>query len=161
MAEAGRWKRDVQRQGQWLPAFVDDALDPSDPVLFVDDVVEGLELRALRGRGLHPAPPLRARRRPGVNRDRVIAADGPTDSLRAPMERSRLGLVCRAGFAGRGMTYAYPNAAFFLLSGSDPRHESRVALLTSQLEPDAACVRAPRRALRVVLPRGMSERSAR
>ena len=50
MAEAGRWKRYVQRQGQLLPAFVDDALDPSDPVFFVDDVLEGLELTALEQR---------------------------------------------------------------------------------------------------------------
>ena len=75
----------------------------------------------------------RAEASPGVNRDRVIAADGPTESLRAPWERSRLGLVCRAGFAGRGMTYACPNAAFFLLSGPDPRHASRVAFLDERL----------------------------
>jgi hypothetical protein len=35
MGDAGRWKPYVQRQGQLLPAFVDDALDPSDPVPFV------------------------------------------------------------------------------------------------------------------------------
>jgi transposase len=40
----------VQRQGQLLPAFVDDALDPSDPVFFIDDVVDGLELTALERR---------------------------------------------------------------------------------------------------------------
>jgi transposase len=39
-----------QRQGQLLPSFVDDALDPSDPVFFVDDVVEGLDLRAFEER---------------------------------------------------------------------------------------------------------------
>ena len=39
-----------QRQGQLLPSFVDDALDPSDPVFFVDDVVEGLDLRAFEKR---------------------------------------------------------------------------------------------------------------
>jgi transposase len=50
MADAGRWKPYVQRQGQLLPAFVDDALDPSDPVFFIDDVVEGLELTALEQR---------------------------------------------------------------------------------------------------------------
>ncbi len=50
MAEAGRWKAYVQRQGQLLPAFVDDALDPGDPVFFIDDVVEGLELTALEQR---------------------------------------------------------------------------------------------------------------
>jgi hypothetical protein len=31
MAEAGRWKPYAQRQGQLLPAFVEDALDPGDP----------------------------------------------------------------------------------------------------------------------------------
>jgi transposase len=50
MAEAGRWKPYVQRQGQLLPAFVDDALDPSDPVFFIDDVVDGLKLTALEQR---------------------------------------------------------------------------------------------------------------
>jgi transposase len=50
MADAGRWKPYVQRQGQLLPAFVDDALDPSDPVFFIDDVVDGLELLALERR---------------------------------------------------------------------------------------------------------------
>jgi len=50
MAEAGRWKPYVQRQGQLLPAFVDAALDPSDPVFFVDDVVDGLERSALEQR---------------------------------------------------------------------------------------------------------------
>jgi transposase len=50
MADAGRWKPYVQRQGQLLPAFVDDALDPSDPVFFIDDVVDGLELTALERR---------------------------------------------------------------------------------------------------------------
>ena len=39
-----------QRQGQLLASFVDDALDPSDPVFFVDDVVEGLDLRAFEKR---------------------------------------------------------------------------------------------------------------
>jgi transposase len=50
MADAGRWKPYVQRQGQLLPAFVDDALDPSDPVFFIDDVVDGLDLTALEQR---------------------------------------------------------------------------------------------------------------
>ncbi len=50
MADAGRWKPYVQRQGQLLPAFVEDALDPSDPVFFIDDVVDGLELAALEQR---------------------------------------------------------------------------------------------------------------
>jgi len=43
MAEAGRWKPYVQRKGQLLPAYVDDALEPSDPVFFIDDVVEGFD----------------------------------------------------------------------------------------------------------------------
>jgi len=30
----------VQRQGQLLPAFVDDALERRDPVFFIDDAVE-------------------------------------------------------------------------------------------------------------------------
>ncbi len=44
MAEAGRWKPYVQRQGQLLPTFVEDTLDPSDPVFFIDDAVESLDL---------------------------------------------------------------------------------------------------------------------
>jgi hypothetical protein len=108
MAEAGRWKRYVQRQGQLLPAFVDDALDPSDPVFFVDDVVEGLELTALAQRdavlGEHAYDPRRLLKRwlygatQGVSSGRelarrvrrelavrYLAAEGPTESLRAPM----------------------------------------------------------------------------
>jgi transposase len=50
MADAGRWKPYVQRQGQLLPAFVDDALDPSDPVFFIDDVIDGFDLTALAQR---------------------------------------------------------------------------------------------------------------
>lgn len=50
-----------QRQGQLLPSFVDDALDPSDPVFFVDDVVEGLDLglfeQRYAARGEHAYPP--------------------------------------------------------------------------------------------------------
>ena len=38
------------RQGQLLPGFVGEALDPSDPVFFVDDVVEGLDLRSFERR---------------------------------------------------------------------------------------------------------------
>ena len=40
----------MQRQGQLLPAFVDDALDPSDGVFFVDDVVDGIDLTTLEQR---------------------------------------------------------------------------------------------------------------
>ena len=50
MADVGRWKPYVQRQGRLLPAFVDDALDPSDPVFFIDDVVDGIDLTALEQR---------------------------------------------------------------------------------------------------------------
>jgi transposase len=37
-------------QGQLLPAYMADALDPSDPAFFVDEVVEGLDLRAFERR---------------------------------------------------------------------------------------------------------------
>jgi len=50
MVDVGRWKPYVQRQGQLLPAFVDDALDPSDPVFFIDDVVDGIDLTTLEQR---------------------------------------------------------------------------------------------------------------
>jgi len=50
MADAGRWKPYVQRQGRLLPAFVEDERAPSDPVFFIDDVVDGLELTALAQR---------------------------------------------------------------------------------------------------------------
>jgi Transposase domain (DUF772) len=50
MGDAGRWKPYVQRQGQLLPAFVDDALEARDPVFFIDDVVDGLELGTLEQR---------------------------------------------------------------------------------------------------------------
>jgi transposase len=50
-----------QRQGQLLPSFLVDALDPSDPVFFVDDVVEGLDLGGFEQRyarmGEHAYPP--------------------------------------------------------------------------------------------------------
>jgi transposase len=38
------------RQGQLLPGFVGEALDASDPVFFVDDVVDGLDLRGFERR---------------------------------------------------------------------------------------------------------------
>ncbi len=37
MAEVGRWKPYTQRQGRLLPAFVEDARDPGDPVFFIND----------------------------------------------------------------------------------------------------------------------------
>jgi transposase len=61
MAEAGRWKPYAQRQGQLLPAFVEDALDPGDPVFFISDAVDGLDLAPLEQRyailGEHPYSP--------------------------------------------------------------------------------------------------------
>ena len=50
MAEAERWKPYGQRQGQLLPAFVDDALERSDPVFFIDEAVEQLQLGPLEAR---------------------------------------------------------------------------------------------------------------
>jgi len=50
MAEAGRWKPYTQRQGQLLPAFVEDALDPGDPVFFISDAVEQMDLTAVEQR---------------------------------------------------------------------------------------------------------------
>ncbi len=37
-------------QGELLPSYTAEALDPSDPAFFVDEVVEGLDLRAFEGR---------------------------------------------------------------------------------------------------------------
>jgi transposase len=37
-------------QGELLPSYTADALDPSDPAFFVDEVVEGLDLRAFERR---------------------------------------------------------------------------------------------------------------
>ena len=50
MAEVGRWKPYTQRQGQLLPAFVEDALDPGDPVFFMSDAVEQMDLTAVEQR---------------------------------------------------------------------------------------------------------------
>jgi transposase len=50
MGDEGRWKRYEQRQGQLLPTFVDDALDPADPAFFIDEVVDGLDLQLLEQR---------------------------------------------------------------------------------------------------------------
>lgn len=50
MAEAERWKAYTQRQGQLLPAFVDEALERSDPVFFIDEAVEQLQLAPLEAR---------------------------------------------------------------------------------------------------------------
>jgi len=43
----GRWKPYTQRQGQLLPAFLEDALDPGDPVFFINDAVDSLALTPL------------------------------------------------------------------------------------------------------------------
>jgi transposase len=39
-----------QRQGRLFPAFLDEGLDPSDPVFWIDDIVDGLDLTALEAR---------------------------------------------------------------------------------------------------------------
>jgi transposase len=50
-----------QHQGSLLPEFVGDSLDPADPLFFIDDVVEGLDLTAFEqryaARGEHAYPP--------------------------------------------------------------------------------------------------------
>ena len=50
MGDEIQFKKYEPRQGQLLPGFVGDALDPSDPVFFVDDVVGGLDLRGFERR---------------------------------------------------------------------------------------------------------------
>lgn len=50
MGDEIQFKTYEPRQGQLLPGFVGEALDPSDPVFFVDDVVEGLDLRGFERR---------------------------------------------------------------------------------------------------------------
>lgn len=44
------FKAYVPEQGQLLPSYTAEALDPSDPAFFVDEVVEGLDLRAFERR---------------------------------------------------------------------------------------------------------------
>ena len=39
-----------QHQGSLLPGFVGDSLDPADPVFFVDDGVEAMDLAAFEAR---------------------------------------------------------------------------------------------------------------
>ena len=57
------FKRYEQHQGSLLPRFVGDSLDPSDPVFFIDDVVEAMDLDAFEKRyaatGEHAFPPRR------------------------------------------------------------------------------------------------------
>jgi transposase len=50
MGDEVQFKAYEPRQGQLLPGFVGEALDPSDPVFFVEDVVEGLDLRLFERR---------------------------------------------------------------------------------------------------------------
>jgi transposase len=45
-----RFKPYDQHQGQLLPAYVGDSLDPSDPVFFVDEAVDALNLTAFEAR---------------------------------------------------------------------------------------------------------------
>ncbi len=55
------FKRYEQDQGQLFPAHLAEALDPGDPVFFISDLVEGLDLEALERRyaamGEHAYPP--------------------------------------------------------------------------------------------------------
>jgi transposase len=61
MGSEVEFKSYEQQQGELLPAFVGDALDPTDPVFFVDDVVEDLDLESFERRyaavGEHAFPP--------------------------------------------------------------------------------------------------------
>jgi transposase len=50
MGGESEFKRYEQHQGALLPAYVGDALDPSDLTFFIDDAVEGLDLSALERR---------------------------------------------------------------------------------------------------------------
>ena len=43
MGEEVSFKSYEQHQGQLFPAYLSEALDPSDPVFFIDDVVESLD----------------------------------------------------------------------------------------------------------------------
>jgi transposase len=61
MGEEGEFKRYEQHQGALLPVYIGDALDPSDVTFFIDDAVEGVDLRAFERRystmGEHAYPP--------------------------------------------------------------------------------------------------------
>ena len=56
-----QFKACEQDQGQLFPAYLAEALDPSDPAFFVNDLVEGLDLSAFEARygaiGEHAYPP--------------------------------------------------------------------------------------------------------
>jgi transposase len=59
--EPDRFKPYEQDQGQLLPSFVADGLDPADPVFFIHEVVEQMDLTAFESRysavGEHAYPP--------------------------------------------------------------------------------------------------------
>jgi transposase len=61
MGSGIQFKSYEQEQGQLFPAHLAEALDPGDPVFFISDLVEGLELEALERRyaalGEHAYPP--------------------------------------------------------------------------------------------------------
>jgi len=110
MAEVGRWKPYTQRQGQLLPAFVEDALDPGDPVFFIHDAVDSLDLMPLEQRyamlGEHAYSPrllLKAVRRDARSLqragDRAAAAARPRVSLP------------RGRWAGPGLPHGQPLSA--------------------------------------------------
>lgn len=59
--EPERFKPYEQDQGQLLPSFVAESLDPADPVFFINEVVEAMDLAAFESRysvvGEHAYPP--------------------------------------------------------------------------------------------------------
>ena len=59
--EPERFKPYEQDQGQLLPSFVAESLDPADPVFFINEVVETMDLAAFEARysaiGEHAYPP--------------------------------------------------------------------------------------------------------
>ena len=61
MGEEVSFKGYAPEQGELLPSHLGEALDPSDPVFFVSDVVESLDLEAFEARyavrGEHAYPP--------------------------------------------------------------------------------------------------------
>src|SRR5688572_14095550 len=61
MGNEVQFKEYEQHQGQLFPAHLSEALDPSDPVFFISDLVEGLDLEGFEQRyaalGEHAYPP--------------------------------------------------------------------------------------------------------
>jgi transposase len=61
MGGAIQFKAYEPDQGQLFPAYASEALDPSDPVFFLNDLVEGLDLSSFETRygamGEHTYPP--------------------------------------------------------------------------------------------------------